>query len=190
MGLKKTARRRAERRREARADARLSMRVEGAPDDGVALAQIVTESQNISASGVYFHSPHFLAPFSKVALTLVLPHVAGNPDTQELIKCEGIVVRCEAMTEGGHGRQYELACMFSGLDDDRRDRLAEYVTWRNLQALRAAARGANGARKAGSNSGTRSTRSVSASGRTTAAGAKARRGRAAGAKRASRRSVH
>jgi c-di-GMP-binding flagellar brake protein YcgR len=133
-------RRAAERRRTTRADVKLSMRLESnAPEtDG---AQVVTESQNISASGVYCMSSHYLPPLSKVALTIVLPRVPGSRSTQELIKCEGIVVRCEQSAKRGE-RPYQLACMFSNLDDSLRQRLDAFVTWRNLQALRAAARAA------------------------------------------------
>jgi hypothetical protein len=120
------------------------MRVEGAPDEGDR-AHIVTESQNISASGIYCYSSHYLSPLSKVALTIVLPHMPGGSGTQELVKCEGIVVRCESVAARGRDEQFELACMFSELDDERRYQIEEFVTWRNLQALRAAAAG-NGAR--------------------------------------------
>ena len=129
--------RRSERRQHPRVDARLSMRLEGVPDDGQ-FAQIVTESQNISASGVYCTSSHFLSPLSKVALTIVLPRVPGHNGRQDLIKCEGIVVRCQPLTRRGD-RKFELACMFSDLDGRRREMITQFVTWRNLQALRAAA---------------------------------------------------
>ena len=129
----------AERRRTTRADARLSMRVEGPGEESVD-GQIVTESQNISASGVYCMSSHYMAPLSKVALTIVLPRVPGGRSTKELIKCEGIVVRCEQTVAKRAERPFELACMFSGLETDVRQRIDAFVTWRNLQALRAAAR--------------------------------------------------
>ena len=128
--------RRSERRRDLRVDARLSMRLEGTLDDGP-LAQVVTESQNISASGVYCTSSHFMSPLSKIALTIVLPRVPGNGGRQDLIKCEGIVVRCSPTAKRGD-RKFELACMFSELDARRRELIAQFVTWRNLQALRAA----------------------------------------------------
>ena len=136
--------RRSERRATARADARLSMRLEGARDVA-ARAQIVTESQNISASGVYCMSPHYLAPLSKIDLTIVLPKLPGTRGAKELIKCEGIVVRCEAApVRPRSDKHFELACMFSDLDERRRRMLEEFVTWRNLQSLRAAADSANG----------------------------------------------
>ena len=142
MMKKKRSARRIERRRSTRADARLSMRVESAPAEGER-TQIVTETQNISANGVYCSSLHYLAPASKVALTIVLPKLPGMTGSKDLIKCEGIVVRCER-----GDRDYELACMFSGLDERKRMLIEEFVTWRNLQALRAAATKGNGAKPA------------------------------------------
>jgi hypothetical protein len=129
-----------------RADAHLSMRLE-APVAESEAGQVVTETTNISASGVYCMSSHYMAPLSKVALTIVLPRVPGGRSTKELIKVEGIVVRCDQQTRRGE-RPYELACMFSGLEDDVRNRIDAFVTWRNLQALRAAARSAPRAPKA------------------------------------------
>jgi len=135
MAQKRNTRKK-ERRATTRVDARLSMRVKGARADGD-LTQIVTESQNISASGVYCLSPHYLAPLSKVDLAIVLPRLPGGRGTKDIINCEGIVVRCEASAPRAEG-QYQLACVFTDLDSRRRERVEEFVTWRNLQALRAA----------------------------------------------------
>ena len=135
----------AERRRKARTEARLSMRVEGNPVEGQP-AQVVTESQNISASGVYCRSSHFLAPFSKVDLTIVLPHMPGVRSGKELLKCEGIVVRCDPAAAKRGDKGFQLACMFSDIGPRHRELLEEFVTWRNLQTLRAAAAAAQGER--------------------------------------------
>lgn len=135
MAVKKSTRRR-ERRRSTRVDAKLSMRVEGAHEGGP--AQIVTESQNISASGIYCTSSHFLPPLSKVMLTIVLPKMPGQKRGQELIKTEGIVVRCDATPGRKPEARYQLACMFAEIDPERRERIEEFVAWRNLQALHAA----------------------------------------------------
>jgi c-di-GMP-binding flagellar brake protein YcgR len=144
MPQKRTTRR-SERRRSGRADAKLSMRVEGRHTEGDS-TQVVTESQNISASGVYCTSTHYLAPLSKVALTIVLPKLPGASSSKELIKCDGIVVRCEPAGARRADKKFELACMFSELDERRRGLLEEFVTWRNLQSLRAATAGPNGTR--------------------------------------------
>lgn len=132
---RKRSTRRSERRGAQRADARLSMRVEGTHEGDA--AHVVTESQNISASGVYCTSSHFLPPLSKVDLTIVLPRLPGERAAEQLIKCEGIVVRCDALPRRSE-RAYQLACAFSGLDTRRRTLLDTFVRWRNLQALQAA----------------------------------------------------
>lgn len=140
MAMKKSsassARRGRERRGSERADARLSMRVEAG---SAGAGRIVTESQNISSSGVYCHVSHYLAPLSKVQLTIVLPRTPGATIVgQELVKCDGIVVRCDQRGSEKSETPYELACMFTALTADLRERIEQFVTWRNLQALRAA----------------------------------------------------
>ena len=136
MAMKKTSPRRGrERRGSERADARLSMRLEAGT---AGAARIVTESQNISASGVYCHASHYLAPLSKVQLTIVLPRTPGDGSGQGLVKCDGIVVRCDQRPGVRSETPYELACMFTALDSSIRRRIEDFVTWRNLQALRAA----------------------------------------------------
>jgi hypothetical protein len=175
----KAARRRSERRKQPRADARLSMRVEGHQEAGA--TQVVTESQNISASGVYCTSSHFLAPASRVALTLVLPKLPGGRGAKELIKCDGIVVRCEPSARKGD-KSFELACMFSGLDERRRELLDEFVTWRNLQSLRAAASSTNGAvrkKTAAKKAGRKKVAAASAAGRSRTTAARTRKKAAA-----------
>ena len=124
-----------ERRTSTRADASLSMRVEGEPTNGAVLTQIVTESQNISSSGVYCSSPHYLAPLSKVALTIVLPNQKSTQGAQRLLKCDGVVVRCMPTGAASRPAGYELACSFIGLDPRHRILLDDFVTWRNLQSI-------------------------------------------------------
>src|SRR5262245_64647125 len=170
MARKKAVRRR-ERRRMSRADAQLSMRVEGGASDG-AMMPIVTESRNISGSGVYCLSPHYLAPLSKVALTIVLPAVPGRTPSQRLLKCEGVVVRCQADETAKKERAFQLACSFLDLESGIRDRLEEYVVWRNLQALRTGAQGGTARRAATRRTGTATRRrSAAATAATPRAGA-------------------
>jgi hypothetical protein len=136
------------------------MRVEGVPSDGQP-ARIVTETQNISASGVYCRSSHYLAPLSKVGLTIVLPRMPRVRAKNELLKCEGIVVRCEPASQKRGDRGYLLACAFSALENRHHEMLEEFVTWRNLQSLRAAAaaatRGGGARRPAAARASTRTT---------------------------------
>jgi c-di-GMP-binding flagellar brake protein YcgR len=176
---------RRERRRMSRADAQLSMRVEGGSMDG-ALTPIVTESRNISGSGVYCFSPQYLAPLSKVALTIVLPPVPGRIPGQRLLKCEGVVVRCQGLERSKRDRAYELACSFLELESGARELLDEYVVWRNLQALRRNARPGTTRRAASG----RTLPARPARTGTSRAGARARTGVARRSATGKRRTIH
>jgi len=123
-----------ERRASARTDANLSMRLMG--ERAETLPEFVTETENVSSSGVYCFSPHYLAPLSKVGLTLVLPDRTADDSGDRLLKCEAVVVRCQQNPAPAAGRRYELACSFLDLDDQHRQLLDEFVTLRNLKALR------------------------------------------------------
>jgi len=175
-----------ERRKKARTDARLSMRLEGILHEGES-AKLVTESQNISSSGVYCRSTHFLAPYSKVDLTIVLPRMPGVRAGNELLKCEGIVVRCDPASAKRGEKCFQLACMFSGLEPRHHDMLEDFVTWRNLQSLRAAAAAAQGERPSRSRAAATRTRA-----RPAAATSKSSRTPARGRRKAAprRRTVH
>jgi c-di-GMP-binding flagellar brake protein YcgR len=168
--VKKKTTRRSERRRAPRADARLSMRVDPSQREG---SQIVTESQNISASGIYCQCGEYFSPASKVALTIVLPKLPGTRTTKELVKVEGIVVRCEPSPGRNAEGRFEMACMFCELDARLKARLDEFVTWRNLQALRTAA-GIPAASRARRTTTTRVAARATARPRAKAAGARRR----------------
>lgn len=137
--MRPTRRSSSERRTSTRADAQLSMRLDAAVATD-AVPEFVTETQNISASGVYCYSPHYLAPLSKVGLTLVLPPLAGARRGDQLLKCEAVVVRCQQAAKVRTSPLYELACSFLGLEDGHRRLLDDYVTYRNLQTLAGKAR--------------------------------------------------
>ena len=123
-----------ERRRSARVDAQLTMQVHGTHDGGE--TKVVTETRNISMTGVYAHSSHYLPPLSKVVVMLVLPRIPRVTTRHQPIRCEAIVVRCEMSPDKRRQNPYDLACMFTGLDAERRDMLEAYVTFQNLRALR------------------------------------------------------
>ena len=96
----------------------------------------MTETENVSSSGVYCYSPHYLAPLSKVGLTLVLPDRSTDELRDRMLKCEAVVVRCQQNAAPPASRRYELACSFLDLEDEHRELIEEFVTLRNLKALR------------------------------------------------------
>lgn len=124
-----------ERRGSPRIVAKLAMQVAGGDDGSV----LTTESVNLSSSGIQFLSRAFLSPLTKVMLTLLLPPFGRTLRRERMVRCEGIVVRCEEM-EGGRSRpRYELACCFIESPDEDRRLIEQYVAWRSLRRVQAVA---------------------------------------------------
>ena len=116
-----------ERRKSVRIPARLAMEVKlGARDT----EQLV--SVNVSANGVYFFSPVFIAPLTRVQITLVLP-IAGKTDGGKSSKknmdvsCEGVVVRTVPEVEQPGFNRYEIACYFTSVPDKGKEHLESYI---------------------------------------------------------------
>jgi len=123
-----------ERRTAPRIVAKLAMQVAGGDDGSV----LTTESINLSASGIQFLSRAFLSPLTKVQLTLLLPPFGSRLRRERMVRCEGIVVRCEEADLVRGKPRYELACYFSDVEFDDRVLIEQYVGWRSLRRLPAA----------------------------------------------------
>lgn len=113
-------------RQHPRVDARLAMQL---ADETMGDNLVTTESLNISRGGVYCESAEFLAPLSRVALTVVLPPF-GTAARSRVLRSEGVVVRCEGLPPARGRKRYQLACCFTGLDAEMRSLLDSFVTWR------------------------------------------------------------
>jgi len=136
------AKRGSDKRQHQRVEARLAMQL---AEETLGEALVTTESLNISRGGVYCESPEYLAPLSKVALTVILP-AFGVGDRTRMLRSEGVVVRCESLPPLRGRKRYQLACCFTALDADARALLDEFVAWRALRGRAAAlARAAAGA---------------------------------------------
>lgn len=120
------AKRSDDQRKHPRVEARLAMQL---AEETLGDALVTTESLNISRGGVYCESAEFLAPLSKVALTVVLPPF-GAAGRSRVLRSEGVVVRCEGLPPLRGRKRYQLACCFTGLDTDMRALLDAFVTWR------------------------------------------------------------
>jgi PilZ domain len=124
-----------ERRKSPRIPAKLAMQVAGQDDASV----LTTESINLSASGIQFGSRVFLSPLTKVALTLLLPPFGRRLRRERMLRCEGIIVRCEETPTARQKPRYELACYFTGLEEVDRELIEQYVVWRSIRRLPSAA---------------------------------------------------
>lgn len=119
-----------ERRRAARVDANLRLEVQVPGQDGAGGVASL-ETINISSSGIYFRSDHFIEPMTKLRMDLevLVPDAEGAPsgDTA-MVPCEGLVVRTkpEGPTEGCE--DYEIAVFFTHIEPEGMANLERHIT--------------------------------------------------------------
>ena len=132
-----------ERRKAPRVVAKLAMQVSGPGDDASVLT---TESVNLSSSGLQFQSRAFLAPLTRVSLTLLLPPFGRRLRRERLVRCEGVIVRCEESERMLKRPRFHLACYFTDVGEGDRELLELYVAWRALRSVTGRAPAATGSR--------------------------------------------
>jgi PilZ domain-containing protein len=115
---------REDRRRHPRVERRL--RVDSSNVDMLEL-----ETIDLSAGGLRCTAPAFIAPMTKMALSLVLPAApGGEPDAP--IRGEAVVVRTEKLPTGeGIAGACRVALFFSRMDEADRLRLQGFLKVRN-----------------------------------------------------------
>lgn len=107
---------RVERRGAVRVPARLAMEIKVGED----AAHV--ETVNVSASGVYFTSPTFIEPLTKLRIVLDIPGEGGRSGG---LVCDGVVVRTEPEVEEAAVSEYQVACYFTDVADA--ERLEKYI---------------------------------------------------------------
>ena len=127
-----------DRRRATRVDANLKLEVR-LPGGDARTATL--ETINISSSGIYFRSDHFVAPMTRVAMDIevTVPGAEGRdlgtaqgPGTaQELgtaiVPCEGLVVRITPEAETPECTDYEVAVFFTNISPDGMANLERHI---------------------------------------------------------------
>ena len=114
-----------ERRRSTRVDAKVALQL-SEPGKQCAAEPMATESINLGAEGVYCMVPAFVAPLTKLQITMVLPVKGRHGQVRnETVKAGSVVVRCQPAGGGKSG--YRIACFFSDLAPAARDVLEEYL---------------------------------------------------------------
>lgn len=122
---------------------------------GLGTPEIEAQALNLSGGGFLALTPRYFSPLTKLEMTLVLPPfslpedelpiasrddeddaaeavepAAGEP---ELIRAEGMVVRCEPA--GGTPERYSVAVAFLHLSLADHRRIEGYVQWRFERSL-------------------------------------------------------
>jgi len=107
-----------ERRRAKRVEARLSITISGGPEETKG------ETLNISTNGVYFKSPYYIEPLTKVRLELMIPQPEGS---EKPVSCDGIVVRVEPEKKDPSVKDYNIAVFFTSVSEQSQKVLADYI---------------------------------------------------------------
>ena len=117
-----------ERRRHPRLEHTVPVKMSGGDVD------IVTETRDISASGASCRVSAYLAPMTKLKIHLRLPLPAGQAGVRgpgaspkaatKRIDCQGVVVRAEAVPEGGY---FHTAIFFSDIKPRDVETIARFI---------------------------------------------------------------
>ena len=89
-------------------------------------SDVSLETINLSAGGLFCTSPSWVAPMTRLALSLQLPSPTGNGDA--VVRGEAVVVRTEPTAPtAAHAGGYRIALFFSRMDDDHRQTLQSFL---------------------------------------------------------------
>ncbi len=118
-----------ERRRAERLDANLNLEVKLSRADGT-IETTSLETINISTSGVYFRSDHFIEPMTKLAMELEV-RVPGAKNkvaaTTAPVPCEGLVVRANPEGPVADCADYEIAVFFTHIEPEGMANLQKHI---------------------------------------------------------------
>lgn len=104
---------------EQRKHPRSARRFKGVED--AARPGVLNHVDNISCAGVLCHTIQEIAPMTKMAITLELPH----PFNTKRIQAEGVVLRCDPDRKSPG--EYKVAILYTKLDDDDYETIRRYV---------------------------------------------------------------
>lgn len=117
-----------ERRGSQRVDANLKLAVTMPGDGGADAASL--ETINISTSGVYFRSAHFIEPMTKLAMEIEVGVSADDGTgrhTTAPVTCEGLVVRTSPEAEVEGCDNYEVAVFFTNITPEGMANLERHI---------------------------------------------------------------
>lgn len=109
-----------ERRRAQRVEANLVVTVRGGP------AEAKGKAFNISTNGIYFESPYYLSPLTKVRLELLIPD-PGTQKKESPVACDGVVVRVEPEKKSPGVSRYNVAIFFTLVPESSQKILDRYI---------------------------------------------------------------
>ena len=107
-----------ERRQHPRVEKNIPLKISTADVD------LVTETKNLSRSGVYCRINKYIEPMTKLKIYLLLPVKRGSKITTKKITCHGVIVRTERINEN---QDYSVAIYFNDLPGRDADCITDYI---------------------------------------------------------------
>ena len=107
-----------EKRRHPRKEQRLELRV---TDDGGAALETI----NLSCGGILCSSAAWVAPMTRMAVSLRLP--LAPPSQAAVVRGEAVVVRTEPAAQSSPKGGYHIALFFSRMDEEHRQALQQFL---------------------------------------------------------------
>lgn len=109
---------RQERRSSIRVESILPLRIK-TPD-----FDIVTSTRNISSVGAYCQTDKYVAPMTKLDITLILNHnyTQGSDGMGTKVKCRGVVVRTEQ-----NENKYNIAVFFNDIAESEKEKINKFI---------------------------------------------------------------
>jgi hypothetical protein len=93
---------------------------------------IITETVDISSSGVYCRVTRNLMPMSKIDVVLLVPGKDSDSPTKK-IRCKGVVVRSDpAIVKDSDKAHYNIAIFFTDISKKDRKIAEDYVASGNM----------------------------------------------------------
>jgi hypothetical protein len=88
----------------------------------------VSETKNLSSSGLYCRIDKYVAPMTKINMILLIPRLKKDKEECKKIECEGTVVRTELINDPVEGDYYNIAIFFSQIKKGDKSYIEKYVT--------------------------------------------------------------
>ncbi len=85
---------------------------------------IVTETRNLSSSGVYCRVSAYIEPMTKLKIHLLLPVRKNNRSSTKRISCQGVVVRTESVVNHDY---FNAAIFFNDIQPKDMQAIADFV---------------------------------------------------------------
>ena len=86
---------------------------------------VVTETRNLSCSGVYCQISRYLEPMTRFKVHLLLPFKQGGKVVTKKVSCQGVVVRVESQPGN---KYFNVAIFFNEIEKKDSKLIAQYVS--------------------------------------------------------------